>query len=151
MSATDIIAANPQFSYQSAGHFKWSPNDNIIYYNNKTVDTPEGLWALAHEIGHAKSGHQSFNDDLDLIKKEREAWTEAQLICAAYEVDIDEDYIEDCLDSYRDWQKQRATCPDCGTVSTQLNTVNYHCFNCDCEWKVSPSQTCRIRRSKIRN
>ena len=150
MSAADIIAGNPQFSYKASGHFQWSPTDNIIYYNKTTVNEPQGLWALAHEIGHAMSGHRNFENDLDLIKKEREAWTKAQTLLAAYEQEIDEDYIEDCLDSYRDWQKARATCPDCSTVSTQLNTTNYHCFNCGCEWKVSPSQTCRIRRSKIK-
>ena len=150
MILTQLQTDFSKYTFAPSDHFQWSPHENIIYFVESDSDERQGLWSLLHEIGHAELTHESFINDLDLVKKERAAWSKALEISKAYEIDIDPEYVEDCLDSYRDWLKARATCPECSTVTNQTSSTTYHCFNCGCEWKVSPSQTCSIRRSRIK-
>jgi hypothetical protein len=85
---------------------------------------------------------------LELLKLERSAWDKALKLSRRYHVVIDEDHIEDCLDTYRDWLKARATCPACRTVSVQDDQGVYGCYNCSERWRVPASPTCRVLRIK---
>lgn len=142
-----IIDDHQQFSFVPSDDFKWSPSTNTIHYqDSRPADQP--LWTLLHELAHALLGHNDYASDLELIKIERQAWDKAKEVALVYEIDIDTDYIEDCMDTYRDWLIKRATCPDCRSVTFQNQQELYECFNCGSSWSVPASAVCRVLRIK---
>ncbi len=139
-----IIADQPKFSFVPGQVFKWSPDNQPIYYEpNQQIS-----WSLLHGLGHALLGHRAYSSDIELLKIELSAWEKAKQIGGGYGVAIDQDHIEDCLDTYRDWLKNRATCPECKTVTTQDAPNSYLCFNCGASWQVPSSPLCRVVRIK---
>lgn len=145
----DIQKIYPSLKFKKTNNFMWSPQDKTIHYDPKKISTNIGKFSLLHEAGHALLKHKTYDHDIDLLKYEVDAWKKARLISKKLGMKIDENYIEDCLDSYRDWLKKRSTCPDCSFVNFQTSHLVYDCFNCGCSWKVSSSQICRIQRIKI--
>lgn len=139
-----LIADHQQFSFVPSQAFRWSPAEQTIYYQPQT----DISWSLLHELGHALLGHQDYQSDIELLKIELAAWEKAKLIGADYGVSINQDHVEDCLDTYRDWLKKRATCPECRTVTTQSSPTSYTCFNCAASWGVPKSPLCRVTRIK---
>ena len=132
-----------------ADQFYWSPEEKIIYYDKTTSGNLADL-ALLHEISHAKLGHTNYKSDFDLLSLEVSAWHETRKMASELGVMIDENHIEDCLDSYRDWIAKRSACPVCGLRNLQLSDSDkYSCYNCHSIWKVSSSRFCRPYRSKI--
>lgn len=120
------------------------PNNNTVFY-----ELPFGekeLWSLCHEIGHALSGHQTFNSDVDLLLKELEAWEEAKKIADRYSLNIDESHMERCMDTYRDWVYKRSACPKCRLKGIQQDITLYICINCQTRWNVSSNQISRPYR-----
>jgi len=146
----ELTTAFPQFTFQEGDNFIWSPDDSCIHYDLSRIPSNEGKLSLLHEVGHALLGHEAYDHDIDLLKYELAAWTKAKKLAKDYSVTIDQDYIEDNLDSYRDWLKKRSTCPDCSFVNFQTSHSIYDCFNCGCTWKVPVSQICRIQRRKVK-
>lgn len=128
--------------------FYWSPKEQIIYYSELTSDVDH--WSLLHEVGHAALDHKSFKSDFDLLLIEVAAWHKAKQIAAKLEIEIDEDHIQDCLDTYRDWLYQRSTCPICTNTSLQLDSKTYSCLNCSQSWNVSQSRQKRCYRMKAK-
>lgn len=145
----EITALYPKLKFKKASDFMWSPSDKQIHYNTERLKAEQGQYSLLHEVGHALLGHKTYDHDIDLLAYELDAWEKAKKVAKELEVSIDQDYIEDCLDSYRDWLKKRSTCPECSFVNFQTSHLVYDCFNCGCSWKVSASQICRIQRIKI--
>ncbi len=141
----------PQFNFEPSEDFLWSPETKTIHYDPSRMGVEQGVWSLLHETGHALHGHVTYDFDIDLLKIELEAWEKAKEIAPRFDIVIDQDYIEDNLDSYRDWLKRRSTCPDCSYVNLQTSSNIYNCFNCDCNWKVPASQVCMVQRRKVRN
>jgi hypothetical protein len=139
----------PEVTFHSGTDFMWSPKQKLITYNPKQTGEI-AIWALLHELAHAELNHATFEDDLELLQIELEAWKKAKEIGIKYKITIDNDHIEDCLDTYRDWLHSRATCPSCGVVSLQLKTGEYRCFNCKTLWKVPKSQVCRVSRRVVK-
>lgn len=139
-----VIADHQQFSFQPSSLFKWSPSDKTIYYSEITDD--RSIWTLLHELGHALLEHMAYHTDIELIQMERAAWHKACMVAQSYNLTISSDYIEDCMDTYRDWINKRSTCPVCSNVSLQHPSGIYSCFNCLATWSVPSSQLCRIRR-----
>jgi hypothetical protein len=123
----------------------WEPEDNTVSYS--IPFTEKEAWALCHEIGHAVSGHKSFNSDVDLILKEVDAWEKAKKIAQHYKMSIDDAFIENCLDSYRDWLHKRSTCPACRQKGINNDSTSYRCINCQTLWKVSNNQSNRPYRA----
>jgi hypothetical protein len=134
----------PEVSFQSSEAFFWSPQTNTVNY---TLGASHPEWTLLHETAHALLGHSGYSCDLELLLLEVIAWEKAKELAASYAVAIDEDHIQDCLDTYRDWLHRRSTCPTCHTVSTQVSQHEYHCYNCGARWQVSKSRFCRPYRS----
>lgn len=62
---------------------------------------------------------------------ERQAWTKARELAAIYKVKIDEDLIQEELDTYREWLHQKSRCPKCGLTRFQTPDKVYHCPKCD--------------------
>lgn len=141
-----ITTDYPSISFISTNKTRWDPKNKIIYFD------PRGehlIWSLLHELGHAVKDHSSYKLDIELVKMESEAWENAKAIGKQYKVFIDEDYLQDCLDSYREWIHKRSTCPFCNQTGIQANNLLYNCLNCSKTWQVSNSRFCRAYRRKI--
>lgn len=84
-----------------------------------------------HEVGHAICKHKSFKVDIERLKMENQAWEEARKLAKKYGVTIDEELIQDQIDTYRDWLHQKSRCPDCGLTRFQTPDGQYHCPRCE--------------------
>lgn len=134
----------PQISFSTGKQFCWSPQTAQVFYKSSADGT--AAWSLLHEVGHAVLGHKSYASDFELVQLEMTAWTTAEALAEKYGITIDEDHIQDCLDTYRDWLHRRSTCPTCGIRSLQQSIRSYVCFNCKTNWRVSASRFCRPYR-----
>lgn len=137
----------PEITFVAGEFFCWSPASKTVTYVLPASDRT-GPWSLFHEIGHAVLDHTTYDSDMELIELEAAAWEKAQNIALAYDVKIDSDYIQDCMDTYRDWLHQRSSCPVCESRSLQQDARQYHCHNCGQVWTVSTSRFCRPYRLK---
>lgn len=138
--------ALPGVSMKPGDTFFWSPKESIITYRVGQEENIHDQWAFLHELSHALLGHSSYASDFELLLLEVAAWQKAKEIAPSYNLAIDEEHIQDCLDTYRDWLHQRASCPGCSTVSLQVNPTLYTCHNCHTSWTVSSSRFCRPYR-----
>lgn len=86
---------------------------------------------LLHELGHALLGHRDFRTDPERIKMECAAWEKARELAQIYHIYYDEDFVEDELDTYRDWLYRRSKCPECGVARYQDRSGKYHCPMCE--------------------
>lgn len=140
--------ANPDLRFVKGERFKWSPADQTITY---CLREPADTWSLLHELGHALLEHGNFSSDLNLLQKEIAAWDKARELAPVYNVKISDDYIEDCLDTYRDWLHKRSACPRCAMLGVQKAQNRYVCLSCNHTWLVNQKQSCRpYRRSETK-
>ena len=129
----------------SPGHSHcWSPEQGRISYEKP--GKAHALEGLLHELGHARLDHRGYISDVELLKKEVEAWEEAVSLAKTYKVNLDQDHMQDCLDTYRDWLYKRSTCPSCLGTGIQTDEQHYHCINCAQVWQVTASRFCRPYR-----
>ena len=108
---------------------------------------------LLHEIAHAKLGHKNYQYDVQLIEMERSAWEYAvDTLAPKYglALSMDDDNVQDSLDSYRDWLHKRSLCPQCGAVGLQGTSSSYKCINCHSEWRVNQAKSCQLKRYQIK-
>lgn len=135
----------PELTFTEGESFCWSPQTRQVFYAIDT--TPCGPWAILHETAHALLDHTRYSLDFELLRMEVAAWEHAKELAKRYGVSIDEDHVQDCLDSYRDWLYKRSICPMCGTKSIQQDQeLRYQCFNCHSAWGVAASRFCRPYR-----
>lgn len=92
---------------------------------------PSSGLLLLHEVSHAICGHKDFKMDIERLKMEVEAWEKAKELASSYGVDVDEDLIQEELDTYRDWLHQKSRCPDCGLTRFETSDGVYHCPRCE--------------------
>lgn len=137
----------PQFSFKPGPQEHWSPRTKTITYSD-SEPTEELRYGLLHELAHALLDHSTYHSDFELLKMEAQAWELATKIGQKYGVKLDEDHIQDCLDTYRDWLHRRSQCPACGMHVLQKDSQSYQCFNCDTAWKVSSRRFARSYRLK---
>lgn len=152
--AIDIFTAikrdfESAYAFEVGDQFSWSYRHKTILYPSVQSPTIEFIWSLLHELGHAAQGHRTYRDDLELLMMEVAAWKEAKRIAVTYELDIDDEYIESSIDTYRSWLHKRSTCIECTQNSFPLSQTKYRCFNCNTEWQVPASRLCAIRRRKV--
>lgn len=141
-----IAADYPNLSFIESAHFGWHAGNKHVSYKKSAKNTMHSMFALLHELGHAILGHNNYTHDIELLQLEVAAWEKARQLAERYRVALDEDYVQDCLDTYRDWLHLRATCPSCFGRSLQTSASRYRCFNCQSEWQVSRSRLCRPYR-----
>lgn len=139
----------PSVQFAPGDSFSWSPRTKTITYVRPADEESHTLWTLIHESSHALLEHQGYGYDFELLLLEVEAWDKAKQLAPDFGLDIDTEYIQDCLDTYRDWLHRRSTCPACETISLQISPQEYACYNCRHRWSVSAARFCRpYRRTK---
>jgi hypothetical protein len=140
-----LSADYPNLHFKMGRQEHWSPKTQTITYN---PDEPaEKLsCALLHELAHALLNHTNYSSDFELLKLESEAWNLAAQLGKKYSVLIDDDHIQNCLDTYRDWLHRRSTCPTCGIHTLQKDVKHYQCHNCQSTWQVSSGRFVRPYR-----
>lgn len=142
-----LQARYPKLKFTPGKQFCWSPESGEIFYR-QNAKGKTARWSLLHETGHALLGHTTYHADFELLKLEAAAWKKALELASSLRVTIDEDHIQDCLDTYRDWLYKRSICPDCSTKCLQQGDfVHYRCFNCHKVWRVSSSRFSRAYRA----
>lgn len=143
-----IVKDFPGYSFVLRDKFYWSSTENTIFY--RQVKNTDDISLLLHELAHAELGHTDFAYDIELIKIETGAWNYAKNnLATKYEIEINEDCMEDSLDSYRFWLHKRSQCPECLQNGLQTNQNAYSCINCRHSWRVNNSRLCRLRRVRL--
>lgn len=145
----DITKDFPNINFREADVFYWSARDRMVHYNPAALSTERGLWQLLHELSHGKLNHRTFRSSIALLKMETEAWAEAKILAKKYQLTIDENHIQKCLDTYRDWLHQRSTCPDCSLLGLETSDCHFACFNCGKRWKAGSNQLSRCYRQNL--
>lgn len=140
---------HPAITFAQGDCFMWSPHTKTVLYNAAASYTKSDVWALIHEAAHAQLNHLDYKNDITLLRMESAAWERAKIIAASIGEIIDEEHVQDCLDTYRDWLHKRATCPSCNVVTMQRDDLSYKCFNCQDHWRVPESPLCRVTRRKV--
>jgi hypothetical protein len=149
--ASKLSLAYPNITFSEGSQFCWSPETNEVFFRAKAKGRSAN-WSLLHEASHALLGHKTYNGDIQLLNMEVAAWDKAKELAAKFNISIDPDHIQDCLDTYRGWIYRRSICPSCGAKSIQQSDlVGYRCFNCHEVWSVSPNRFIRPYRSILKN
>ncbi|MEI6228611.1 MAG: hypothetical protein WCP11_01145 [Candidatus Saccharibacteria bacterium] len=148
MPSTTSILQNlknryPQFKFEASDDFRWSPSDNVIFYNEKS---PDLAVFLLHELSHALLGHNQYERDIQLITMERQAWDHTSKLAESFDVKVNDNIVQSALDSYRDWMHSRSTCPSCQAAGLQTAPDSYKCLSCNNIWRVNEARTCALRR-----
>lgn len=135
----------PDLTFVLSSSSYWSPKEKIVHHEAANTHR-EADWKLLHETAHGILGHQAYKTDFELLLLEAAAWQKAAELAKNYQIAIDTEHIEDCLDSYRDWLHGRSTCPTCLANGLQTTPRTYECLNCGATWQVSHSRFCRAYR-----
>ena len=117
----------PEIRFRMGAKFAFRPPKTVV------VGPVEPSWRLLilHEVGHAVCGHRDFRTDVERLKMEVQAWEKAKELAVQYEIEVDEDLIQNELDTYRDWLHQKSRCPKCGLTRFQTPDSRYHCPLCE--------------------
>lgn len=130
--------------------FRWNPQHQFVEYIPDESQQIEPALLLLHEIGHGLLQHQTYHSDIDLLRKEVQAWSKARTLAKEVGIDFNEEVAETCLDTYRYWTEKRSTCPDCDFTGYQDKDNFYHCLNCRGQWKVNAAQNTRVCRITVK-
>lgn len=139
----------PDITFLEGDVFAWSPNSSTITYQK--LNSSKHILRLLHEIAHAQLKHRSYKKDVELIKMENEAWQySVNVLAPRYQIkaDMNDEQIQDDLDSYRDWLHKRSVCPQCSAVGIQSEKQKYRCLNCQAVWRVNEARNCQLKRYK---
>lgn len=141
------------FRYAEPSHSNSNSAKSTIF-----IGPPQPFFALQtlHELGHALSHHKDYTTHIKRLKIESEAWEVAKTVLENYQKtaktlqgsndpnekfdgknlenilpEWNQDYVEDCLDTYRDWLHAKSKCKKCGQTRYQTKDGKYHCPFCD--------------------
>ena len=124
---TKIKADYPNFTFKTGRKFAFRYPSTITIGPSEPFDS----LLLLHEVSHALLGHRDYSRDIDRVKMESEAWEKAKSLASHYGVEVDENLIQDELDTYREWLHKKSCCPKCGLTRYQTNDQIYHCPRCE--------------------
>ena len=121
-----VISGFPEYRFRFGRKFAFRPPKTIM------IGPSEAFSELLflHELGHAILKHKYFRMDVTRLKMENSAWEEAKKLAFKYDIEVDEEIIQDELDTYRDWLHKKSRCPDCGLTRFQTPDGRYHCPRC---------------------
>ena len=141
-----LRADHPNIKFVVGNDFKWSQTNQTL----TVAETTGGDLYLLHELAHALLSHADFVFDVELLRQEREAWDHVKNVLAPrYNIGLNNDLIEEALDTYREWMHARALCPTCGLTGLQTKTSTYVCVNCRCSWRPNDARRFALRRYKL--
>lgn len=132
----------PQFNFVEGDEFHYSPPETVTYHTN----TPDAVYLLLHELGHALCKHDLYERDIELISIESRAWEQAAILSPTFGLVIPDEVIQSSLDSYRDWMHARSKCPECDATGVQTSLHTFTCIACHKKWRVNTARTCELRR-----
>lgn len=133
----------PFITLHPGDDFTWRCEEKLILYNAKTANSAD---LILHELGHASLEHQKYLFDVELLRMESEAWQWAVQAAVRYNITIDNNFIADNLDTYREWLQKRSSCPNCEQTGLQRQKNAYQCLNCRHSWRVNDARRCQLRR-----
>lgn len=136
----------PALTFTAGELFAWQPQHQTIIFN---PSAPHMCEQLLHEVAHAVLQHRQYQRDSGLIDLEREAWEYVVSHLApqyGIALSMDDDIVQDALDTYRQWLHDRSTCPECGATGLQSHTKEYRCLHCGQRWRANGATHCRLRR-----
>ncbi len=117
----------PEFNFKLGKRFVFRAPRTIFL-----CEQGENLELLAlHEVSHAILGHRDFRTDVQRLRMEAEAWGKARQLACFYQIPVDEELIQEELDTYRDWLFKKSRCKKCGLTRFQTSDGIYHCPKCD--------------------
>ena len=137
----------PHVTFTAGERFSWDPATKTIFY---ALDEPGADILFLHELGHAALEHAGYSRDIELLTMERAAWDEAAKVAVNLDSSVvfDEDFIEEHLDTYRDWLHARSACPTCTATGYQTSSNSYECPACHGSWRVNEARLCGLKRYK---
>ena len=139
-----LQADYPLFRIESSDSFLWSSKHQTIYIDTDADHCKE---FTLHELSHALLNHRGYKADIDLVKLERDAWEYARAhLAPRYGYSIDEELIQDNLETYREWLHARSKCPECEAIGLQTKSRHYRCLACSHIWRVNEARLCALRR-----
>ncbi len=137
----------PSLTFTEGDDFLWSPKERTIFFQE---NDPEYEALLLHELSHGLLDHHDYKRDIQLVTMETEAWEQARILSPLYGIRINEDALQDHLDTYRDWLHARSTCPRCEATGVQSSKQQYRCIACHHEWRVNEARVCALRRYSVK-
>lgn len=135
-----LIHDYPDIKFVYASRFKYRPSKKTTpatIYLEPLNQSPEYIFQTLHELGHSLRQHKTYTIDVERLKIEREAWDTAYKIFTQYsntllkDLSWDEYFVENSLDTYRDWLHARSKCKKCGLTRYQTSDGLYHCPHCE--------------------
>ncbi|MBR3324210.1 hypothetical protein IKG24_01580 [Candidatus Saccharibacteria bacterium] len=124
-----VKADYPDIRFITGKRFTFRPPRTVVITEN--FDPRSDSLLLLHEIGHALCGRWTFRTEVERLKIEVLAWEEAKKLATSYKIAIDEELIEDELNTYRDFLHQKSRCHSCGLTRFQTPDGVFHCPKCD--------------------
>ncbi len=118
----------PEVKFVAGKRFSFRPPRTVVFCDESDDTAP---LLLLHELGHFLTGRFDFKTEVERLKIEVMAWEKAKELAPLYGVFVDEDLIENELDSYRDFLHQKSRCPLCGLTRFQTPDSVFHCPKCD--------------------
>lgn len=117
----------PEVRFTKGPRFSFRPPKTVVFADLNRG----GELLLLHELGHFLTGRFDFRTEVERLKIEVMAWEKARELAAKYGVFVDEELIEEELDTYRDFLHQKSRCPDCGLTRFQTPDKVWHCPHCN--------------------
>lgn len=117
----------PELVFRDGKKFMFKPPKTVFF----TTDEANFEMLILHEVAHAMLKHFDFKTNLERVRMENEAWEKAKELASRYSVVMDEDLIQNELDTYRDWLHKKSRCPKCGLTRFQTPDAKYHCPRCE--------------------
>lgn len=145
-----LLSDFERYAFIKGDGFAWSANKLQITYS--AASSADDIWSILHEIAHAELAHTSYLLDIELLKQEVAAWEFAKAhLAPTYGNVIADEFIQEHLDTYRQWLHRRSLCPDCQQNGFQVSQNTYSCSNCRCLWRVNDARLCGLQRIKLPN
>lgn len=125
----------PELSISAGERFQFTPPNQLFYAKTTEYSDNEAQLLLLHELGHYLIGETDYLTDIELLEIEAKAWAKAHELCKKYNLEYNEDFAEDRLDSYRNYLHYASLCNNCQLAGYQDDRGNYHCPLCGATWK----------------
>ena len=125
-----IKADYPELKIIKGRKFAFRPPKTIVV---GPLEAASSLLIL-HELGHAVLRHKDFGVDVERLKMEMQAWEKARELAKIYEVEFDEEVMQEELSTYRDWLHRKSRCPICGLTRYQKPDGQYCCPKCSLDY-----------------